>query len=178
MGCVMKIMAISGTRTAVADLCMFGLPACDKGGPGFVNVSVRRITNVRRVGARLQNKCTGTHRHARIDSNDTIEEGERTGTWVRQAARAIEEQLREDHQELEMRERKRKVEVAKKIRGIVHEKDKSIGGWLDPEMCPKARREEVEHIGRHKMCETGRGRLSQESPTNARSGSRRSTRRT
>ena len=83
-----------------------------------------------------------------------------------------------------MRERKRKVEDAKKIRGFVHEKDKSKasrrvqdemerllyhdeqelrsvwevrhwddnkGGWLDPEMCPKARREEVEYIRRHKM---------------------------
>ena len=79
MGCVMKIMATPGTRTAVADLCMFGLAAFDKGGPGFVNVSVRTITNARRVGARLQNKCTGTHRHARINANDTIEEGERTG---------------------------------------------------------------------------------------------------
>ena len=105
MGCVMKIMAMPGRRTAVADLCMFGLAACDKGGPGFVNVSVRTITNARRVGARLQNKCTGTHRHARINANDTIEEGERTGTWVRQAARAIEEQLREDQQELEMRDK-------------------------------------------------------------------------
>ena len=53
MECVMKIMAISGTRIAVADLCMFGLPACDKGGPGFVNVSVRRITNVRRTIAEM-----------------------------------------------------------------------------------------------------------------------------
>ena len=101
MLCVMKIMAMPGTRTAVADLCMFGLAACDKGGPGFVNVSVRTTTNARRVGARL---------HARINTNDTFEEGERTGTWVRQAARAIEEQLRGDQQESEMRERKRKVE--------------------------------------------------------------------
>ena len=46
---------------------------------------------------------------------------ERTGTLVRQAARAIEEQFREDQQELEMRERKRKVEDVMKIRGIVHE---------------------------------------------------------
>ena len=46
-------------------------------------------------------------------------------TQSRKAARAIEEQLREDQQELEMRERKRKVEDAKKIRGIVHEMDKS-----------------------------------------------------
>ena len=34
----------------------------------------------------------------------------------REAAQAIEEQLREDQQELEMRETKRKVEDAKKIR--------------------------------------------------------------
>ena len=94
MRCVMKIMAMPGTRTAVAELCMFGLAACDKGEPGFVNVSVRSITNARRVGARLQNKCTGAHRHAQINANDTIEEGERTG--CARAARAIEEQLRED----------------------------------------------------------------------------------
>ena len=70
----LEIMAMPRTRTAVADLCLFGLAACDKGGPGFVNVSVRTITNARRVGARLQNKCTGTHRHARINANDTFEE--------------------------------------------------------------------------------------------------------
>ena len=40
-------MAMSGTR---ADLCMFGLAACDDGGPGFVNASVRMITNARQVG--------------------------------------------------------------------------------------------------------------------------------
>ena len=45
MQCVTKIMATSGTRKTVADLRMFGLVACDKGGPGFVNVSVRTITN-------------------------------------------------------------------------------------------------------------------------------------
>ena len=34
-----------GIRTAVADRSMFRLAACDEGGPGFVNVSVRTITN-------------------------------------------------------------------------------------------------------------------------------------
>ena len=29
---------------------MFGLAACDDGGPGFVNASVRTITNARQVG--------------------------------------------------------------------------------------------------------------------------------
>ena len=71
-----KIMAMPGTRTAVADLCMFGLAACDNGRPGFVNSSVRTITNARQVGVRL-------------DSEDTIGRKEQTGTWVRQAARAI-----------------------------------------------------------------------------------------
>ena len=37
MKCVAKIIAMPGTRTAVADLCMFGLAACDERGPGFVN---------------------------------------------------------------------------------------------------------------------------------------------
>ena len=54
MKCIVKIMAMPGTRAAVADLCMFGLAACDDGGPGFVNASVRTITNARQVGVRLQ----------------------------------------------------------------------------------------------------------------------------
>ena len=45
MKCMGKIMAMPGTRAAVADLCMFGLAACDNGGPGFANASVRTITN-------------------------------------------------------------------------------------------------------------------------------------
>ena len=45
MQCVTKTMAMPGTRTTVADLCMFGLAACDEGGPGFVKGSVRRPSN-------------------------------------------------------------------------------------------------------------------------------------
>ena len=84
MKCVVNIMAMRGTRTAVADLCMFGLAACDRGGPGFVNASVRTITNAWRVGVRLRSKCTSTHRHAQINTNSAIEKGEQTETWVRQ----------------------------------------------------------------------------------------------
>ena len=72
MKCIVKVMAMPETRAAVADLCMFGLAACDDGGPGFVNASVRMITNARQVGVRLQSKCNGTHRHARVDAEDTI----------------------------------------------------------------------------------------------------------
>ena len=183
MRCVAKIMSVLGTRTAVADLCKFGLAACDEGGPGFVNASVRTITNVRLVGVRLRSKCTSTHRDARVNANDTIKKGEQTGTWVRQVVSAMEEQRR-DQQELKTREQKRKAEDAKRIRGIVHENNKNKrmshvqneiwklvhhdehellsvwegwhwddnkGGWLNPEMCAKARREEVEYIRRHKM---------------------------
>ena len=86
--------------------------ACDNGGPGFVNASVRMITNARQVGVQLQSKCNGTHRHARVDAEDRIGRREQTGTWVRQAARAIEEQLEEDEQELEMRDqRKRRMQT-------------------------------------------------------------------
>ena len=99
MKCMVKIMAMPGTRAAVADLCMFGLAACDNGGPGFVNASVRKITNARQVGVRLQSKC---------DAED-MQDGqkEQTGTWVRQAATPTEEQLKKDEQELEMRERRK-----------------------------------------------------------------------
>ena len=100
---------------------MFGLAACDEGGPGFVNASERTITNPRQVGVRLRSECTGTHGHARVNENSTIEKGEQTGTWVRQVARATEEQLRKDHQKPKTREQKRKAEDAKRIRGIVHE---------------------------------------------------------
>ena len=77
MQCVAKIMARPGTRTVVLDLCMFGLAACDEGGPGFVNASVRTVTNARQVGMRMQSECTGTHRHARDDANNTIEKMQR-----------------------------------------------------------------------------------------------------
>ena len=93
MVCVTKIMAMRGTRTPVADLCMFGLAACDEGGPGFVNASVRTITTARRVGLRIQGKCTGTHRHARVGAHNTSVQMEHIGTWVPQVARAMEEQL-------------------------------------------------------------------------------------
>ena len=103
---------------------------------------------------------------------------------MRQVAQATEEQLEQDQQELETREKKRNVEGVKRIRGIVYENNKfkrlshvqnemgnlmhhdeqellsvwegwhwhdNKGGWLDPELCAKARREEVEYIRRHKM---------------------------
>ena len=49
----MKVMAMPGWRTTVADLCIFGWAACDEGGPGFVTASVRTFTNAREVGVRL-----------------------------------------------------------------------------------------------------------------------------
>ena len=147
-----KVMAMLGIRTAVADPCMFGLAVCDEGGPGFVNGSVRTITNARRVGVRLQNKCGSMHRHAQVKADNTIEKRERTGSWVHQVAQAMEEKLKEDQQELETREQKRKVEYAKRIRRIVHENDKNKGlSHVQNEMGRLARREEVEYIRRHKM---------------------------
>ena len=125
MKCVAKIMAMPGTRTAVADLCMFGLAACDERGPGFVNVSVRTITKARRVAVRLRSKCTSTHRHASVNADVPTEKEEQTGSWVRQVAQAMEEQAKEDQQELETREKKRKMEDAKRIRRIVHENNKN-----------------------------------------------------
>ena len=108
-------MGMPGARTAVADLCMFGLAACDEGGPGFANASVRTITNARRVAVRLRSKCTSTHRHAQTNENNAIEKGEQTGTWVRQVAGAMEEQLREDQEGLETHEQERRTEDAKRM---------------------------------------------------------------
>ena len=92
---------------------------------------------------------------------------------MREVARAMEEQLRKDQQELKTREQRRKAKDAKRIRGIVHgnnknkrmshlgklmhhdEKellsvwegwhwDNNKGWWFDLELCAKARGEEVE----------------------------------
>ena len=165
MKCVTKIMAMPGTRTLVADLCMSGLAACDE-----ENASVRTVINARQFGMWMQNECTGTHRHTRVGVRTTSEKREQTGTWVHQVGRAMEVQ-----QELKMREQK-KAKDAKRICGIVYENDKNKGtshvqddvvklmhhdekellslwegrhwhehkgGWLDPELCAKARRVEV-----------------------------------
>ena len=92
MKCVTKIMAMPGTRTTVADLCMFGLAACDEGEPGFVNERIPTVTTARQVEMRLQRQYTG--------SDNASENMEQTGTWVHQVALAMEEQLTEDEQEL------------------------------------------------------------------------------
>ena len=96
---------------------------------------------------------------------------------MRQVAQAMVEQLKEDEQELKTREQRRKAKDAKRIRGIVHENGRNEGasrmtrwcnscttmrrncsvwkagigtkyGRLDPELCAKARREEVEYFRR------------------------------
>ena len=106
---------------------LVGLAACDDGGPGFVNASVRTITNARQVGVRLQSKCNSTHRHARVDAEDLIGKREQTGTWVREAARAIDEQLKKDKQELEMREQRKRAEDANRICSIINENAENKG---------------------------------------------------
>ena len=158
------------------------------------------------------------HRRARVGARNTIENMEHTGTWwVPQVARVMEEQLREEQQELEMREQKKKAKDAKRTRGIDHENDKSKGtrhvqemvklmhheeqellslweGWhwddnkggcLDPGMCAKATREDVEYSRRNKMyTRVPREvclRETEKAPIKtgwARGGSRRNTRRT
>ena len=112
MKCITRIMAMPGTRTIVTDLCMFGLGACDEG------------PNARQVGMRMQSKCTGAHRHARVGANNISEKMEQTGTWVHRVARVMEERLRLDQEELKTREQKNKAKDANRIRGIVHESDK------------------------------------------------------
>ena len=97
---------------------MSGLGSCDEGGPGFVNASVRTVTNARQVGMRMQSKCTGTYRHVRVGANNTSENMEQTGTWVLQVARTKEDQLREDQQELKAREQKRNAKDARGYSGL------------------------------------------------------------
>ena len=115
-----------GLRTALADLCMFGLAACDEG----TRVCQRECADDHQCqtswGA-VAEKCGSMRRHAQVNADNTIETRERTGPWVRQVAQAMEEQLKEDQQEPETREHQWMVEDAKRIRRIVHENDKNKG---------------------------------------------------
>ena len=98
-----------------------------KEGQDLCKATVRTVTNARQVGMMVRSKCACTHRHARVYASSTIENREQTGTWARQVARAMEENLREDQQELKTREPKRKAEDAKRIREIAQEHDRSKG---------------------------------------------------
>ena len=76
------------------SVCVWvGLHVMNEGGSGFVNASELSVTNARQVGMRMLSKCTGTHRHARIDANNASEKMKHTRTWVLQVARTMEEQI-------------------------------------------------------------------------------------
>ena len=122
--CVAKVMAMPGIRTAVADLCMFGLAACDERGPGFVNVSVRTITNARRVGVRLQSTCASAptrsgqrRQHNREGGTNRIMDSPSCSSNGGKIERGLWRSVN----------RKRKVEDAKRTRSIVQENDKNTG---------------------------------------------------
>ena len=100
---------------------MFGLAACDERGPGFCQRKRTDFTDARHVGMRMQSKSTGTHRHARVDADNTCETTERPETLGTPSSPRMEEQLREDEQELKTREQKKKAKDAKRIRGTIHE---------------------------------------------------------
>ena len=99
-GGVAKIMAMPGTTTAVADLCLFLLVACDDGGPGFVNASVRTITSARQVVVRLRSKCTTDMLRSKRTTQSRKENKQEDGY----------EHMREDKQELENRGGKQKMQ--------------------------------------------------------------------
>ena len=106
---------------------MFGLAWCVDGGPGFVNASVRGVTNARKVGMRMRRKCAGSYRHARVDASSTSRETEQTGAWVRRVAQVMKGQLKGDERKWKTQEQKKKAKDAKSIRGIVHENDRNKG---------------------------------------------------
>ena len=155
----------------VADLCTCGLGACDERRP------VRTVTHA--VGMRMQRTCTGTRRHARVGAHNASEKMEQTGR-VHQVARAMEELLREELETLEMKNANVQKGYAgfihenDKDEGTCQVQDEmgnscttmcwncsafGKGGigmtteavGVDPELCVKARREEVEYIRRHWM---------------------------
>ena len=53
---------------------------------------------------------------ARVNADNPTEKGEQTGSWVRQVAQAMEEQMKEDQQELETCQKKRNVEDVQRIK--------------------------------------------------------------
>ena len=135
-----------------------------------------------RIGTRIPSDASSCC----VGATNSSEKMELSGTWVHQVARAMEEQLGEDKQELKTREKKKKAKDATRVLGI-HENDNkkgtshvqeemeklvrhyeqallsllegwhwddNKGGWLDLELCAKARRWEVEYVRRHKMYTT------------------------
>ena len=109
-----KVMAMQGKRTAVTDLCTFGLAACDERGDHQCETSWGAVAE------QMPEACIDTLRSTRTTQS---RRGEQTGSWVRHVARAMEEQLNEE----ETCEHQRKVEDAKRIRRIAHENDKNKG---------------------------------------------------
>ena len=126
--CVTRILAMPGTRTLVADLCIFGLAVCVEGGPGFCQrerADGDQCTTSWNADAKK--KRTGKHRHARVGANNASEKMGQSGTWFREVARAMEEQLREDEQELKVWEHKNKAKDVNRMRGLVHENNENEG---------------------------------------------------
>ena len=141
---------------------MFGLAACDVGGPGFVDASVRTITNAKQVGMRNEKKV---YRHASECSCWCKQRKREDGTIRNMDTRRCPSKGRPEETG---RAGVEDVGTEEESKGCkeVHENDDeqallnlwqgwhwddTKGGWLDPELCAKARREEVEYILRHKM---------------------------
>ena len=122
MKCVTRIMVMRGTRTIVADLWMLGLAACDEEDHDLSMQAYGQSPTWDKLECGSTEHTRARTEHARVCANSTSEKIEQTGTWVHQVARAMEEQLREDKQELKTREQKKNAKDAKMTRGIVHEK--------------------------------------------------------
>ena len=190
------------TRAAMAALCMFGLAACDDGGQGFVSASVRTpdksgcgCTANALAHIMLGITLTTHERRANgvIDSPGRPSNGGPIETgFVQRKRRMVHESdkcKRRRHMRNEMGRPMHHDEQELLSVWEGWHLDDNRGGWLDPELCAKARQEEVKYIRRHRVpsevClrKTGKapiksGRGSQESPMCARGGLRRSTRST
>ena len=108
-------------------MCMFGLVACDDGGPGFVNASMRTITTARQVCVRLQSKCNGTHRHAQSTPKTRSEGGTKREHGCVEPPEQQRNNCKKDMQELEMGEQRKRVEDANKICSNIHENAENKG---------------------------------------------------
>ena len=106
----------------------------------------------RQVGVRLQRNCTGTHQHGRVGAKAREQKKKaRVAKSVRGTVHGNDKNDGTDH-------------VQDDVEKLVHHDEQALlsvwqgwdwddteGGWLDPELCAKARREEVEYIRHQKM---------------------------
>ena len=139
--------------------------ACS-GWQGFDNASVRTITNARRVEQRNREGRTNRNMGAPSCSSKWREQlrEDPVELEMREQKRKTEDAKRIRGAVHEKNKNKKLSRAQNEMGNLTHHDEQELlsvwegrhwddnkGGWLDPELCAKARREEVEYICCHKM---------------------------